>query len=57
MERDINEQCKVINGVIVLWAKALEGPNNSAQKFQREDTSDVRAGTWGKLTLWQMALC
>lgn len=37
MERDINEQCKVINGVIVLWAKVLEGPNNSAQKFQRED--------------------
>lgn len=21
----------------MLWAKALEGPNNSSQKFQRED--------------------
>lgn len=38
VERQINEsQCRVINAVTVRWAKALEGPNDAAQKFQRED--------------------
>lgn len=38
VEKAIHElQCRVIDSVLVLWAKALEGPNNSAQKFQGED--------------------
>lgn len=52
MERQTNEsQRRVINAERVLWAKALEGPDNSAQKFQREDvpaqgTQELGPGEW-----------
>lgn len=40
VERQIYEsQRRVINAVIVWWAKALEGPSDGVQKLQREDVT------------------
>lgn len=56
MERQIYEsQRRVINAVIVWWAKALEGPSDGVQKLQREDvTAQVIQEQGHKEAFWGM---